>query len=181
MQLQALKRMALDQKHLLERYVDLYDSFQKYVESLTPYLNGKSAETEMLVAMERFRLLFAEYEAVFLEWEDGMQVVNRGIAAFLEGPDEFRNNEAGFRLMLTLATTKFEDILKKAGRDLRELHERVALEEGQSKAEEVTHVSSSALAKVKDADVVAEIATKWLGRAVKFAPWVYEVLKNLHP
>ncbi len=110
-----------------------------------------------------------------------MQVVNGGIAAFLEGPDEFHKNEAGFRLMLTLATTKFEDILKKAGRDLRELHERVALEEGQSKAEEVTHVSSSALAKVKDADVVAEIATKWLGRAVRFAPWAFEVLKNLHP
>jgi len=110
MQLQGLKRMALDQKHLLERYVDLYDAFQKYVESLTPFVNGKSAETAMLVTMERFRLLFAEYEGVFLEWEDGVQLVNTGVAAFLDDPDQFRNDQAKFRLMLTLATTKFEDI-----------------------------------------------------------------------
>ena len=179
MQLQALKIQALEQKHLLERLLTIYNSFQQYVESLTPFVNGEPAQNEMLVAGEKFRLAFTEYESAFYEWHDGDQVINAGVAAFLNHPDEFRNNEEAFRLKLTLATTKFEDLLKKEGRNLRELHERIALDEGQSKAEEVTHVPSSALSKLKDADTVAEIATKWLGKAVKFAPWVYEVLKNL--
>jgi len=79
-----------------------------------------------------------------------------------------------------LATEKFREILEKRGRSLREIHERIVLEEGQSKAEEVTHVPSSALAKLKNADSVAEILSKWGGRAVAFGTWAHEIIKNLH-
>jgi len=37
-----------------------------------------------------------------------------------------------------------------------------------------------AVAKIKEADAVAEIGSKWLGRIVKFAPWAYEIIKNIH-
>src|SRR6266852_1727851 len=178
MQLAALKRQALDQKHLLQRYLAIYDAFQKFVETLTPLVRGKTVDQPALMAAERFRLLFAEYEPAFCEWHDGDKLVNAAIATFLYHPNEFRDNEEQFRTTLLLATAKFEDLLSKAGRDLKEVHEQIALEENQSKAEAITKVPSSALSKLKDTDVVAEIATKWLGRAVQFAPWVYEVLKN---
>ncbi len=181
MDIRALKREALDQKQYLERLLVIYDAFQNYVENLKPLVRGEWPIAEYIQAHERFRLKFLEYETLFLEWHEGDQLVNEGIAALLYRPDEFRGNEDYFRMMLMVATAKFQDILEKAGRSLRETHEKIALEEGQSKAEEITRVPVSALTKLKDADAVAEIATKWLGRAVKFAPWVYEIVKGLHP
>ncbi len=82
--------------------------------------------------------------------------------------------------MLMRAAAKFQDILEKATRELRELHEQIALEEGQSRAEQVTQVPASALEKLKGADMVAEIAMKWLGRVIKFLPWATEIIENLH-
>ena len=180
MQEMTLKIEALEEKQYLERLLVLYDAFQMYVEALTPYVKGKAAGEELIAALERFRLKFEEYETLFLEWHDGEQTINAGGATFLTEADSFYNNEDNFRFALLLATTKFQDILEKRGRSLRELHEKIALVEGQSKAEEITHVPSSALTKLKDADTVAEIASKWMGRAVKFAPWALELLKNLH-
>jgi hypothetical protein len=179
MQLAALNRDALEQKHLLEHYFTIYDAFQDYVDKLTPYVLGKTASREMLVAFERFRLLFAEHESAFLEWHDGTQVINEGIAVFRGSPDAFQNDPEGFRLALTMATTKFEILSKMAARDLRELHEHIVALEGQEKAEEVTGVPVSALKKLADLDAAVEIGHKWLGRAVQYAPWVYEIVKRL--
>lgn len=78
-----------------------------------------------------------------------------------------------------MATTKFEILTKIAARDLRELHEHIAVVEGQEKAEKVTGVPTSALSQLKDLDSALEIGKKWLGRAIQFAPWVYEVFKHL--
>ncbi len=175
----ALKRRALQQRHALQHYFAIYDLFQQYVETLKPYVNGAEPDISLASAAERFRLAFSEHESLFLEWHEGDRVINTGVAAFLD-PDKFRKNEAAFQVMLLLATTKFEDILKKTGRDLKELHEEIALVEGASKAEEVTHVPASALTKIKEADAVAEIGSKWLGRIVKFAPWAYEIIKSIH-
>jgi hypothetical protein len=152
---------------------------QKYVEALTPFVTGAEPDVSLVAAQERFRLAFLEYEGRFLEWHEGHEVINEGVAAFLD-PDHFRRDENLFRMMLLLATRKFKDILKKATRDLTEMHEEIALVEGESKAEEITHVPSSAVAKIKEADAVVEIGRKWLGRVVKFAPWAYEVIKTIH-
>jgi hypothetical protein len=76
------------------------------------------------------------------------------------------------------ATTKFEVLTKTAARDLRQLHEHIALLEGQEKAENVTGVPASALKKIRDVDTAMEIGTKWLGRAIQFAPWVIHILKG---
>jgi len=179
MQLEALKRDALEQKHLLEHYFTIYDAFQDYVDKLTPYVLGKPASPEMLVSFERFRLLFTEHESAFLEWHDGNQLINGGIAVFLESPDALENNPDAFRLALSMATTKFEILSKMAARDLRELHEHIAALEGQEKAEKVTGVPVSALKKLADLDTALEIGHKWLGRAVQYAPWVYEIVKNI--
>ncbi len=181
MQLEALKRDALEQKHLLEHYFTIYDAFQDYVDKLTPYVLGKSATREMLVSFERFRLLLAEHESAFLEWHEGYQIINEGIAVFLGSPDAFENNPEAFRLALSMAATKFEILSKTAARDLRELHEHIAALEGQDKAEKVTGVPVSALKKLADLDTALEIGHKWLGRAVQYAPWVYEIVKRIGP
>jgi hypothetical protein len=179
MQLAALKRNALEQKHLLEHYFTIYDAFQDYVDKLTPYVLGKPPNPEMAIAFERFRLYFSEHEHAFLEWHEGEQVINEGIAAFLNSAHEFENNPEAFRLALTMATTKFEILSKMAARDLRELHEHIAALEGQDKAEKVTGVPVSALKKLADLDTALEIGHKWLGRAVQYAPWVYEIVKRI--
>ncbi len=176
--LTALKRQVLDQKHLLEHYFAIYAAFQNYVERLTPYVLGKPANQEMLVALEKFRLLFAEHESAFLEWQEGYQVINAAVATFLSDPDAFQHNTDGFRVALSLATTKFEILTKTAARDLRELHEHIVVVEGQEKAEKVTGVPVSALNQLKDLDSAVEIGTKWLGRAIKFAPWAIEIVKR---
>jgi hypothetical protein len=179
MQLAALKREALEEKHLLEHYFTIYAAFQDYVDKLTPYVLGKPPNPEMLVAYERFRLLFAEHESAFLEWHDGLQLINDGVATFLGNLDCFENNPAGFRLALSMATTKFEILSKTAARDLRELHEHIALLEGQEKAEKVTGVPVSALKKLEDLDTAMEIGRKWLGRAVQYTPWVIDTVRCL--
>ena len=179
MELTALKRQALEQKHLLEHYFTIYAAFQDYVDKLTPYVLGKPPNPEMLVAFERFRLLFAEHESAFFEWHDGLQLVNEGVATFLGSPDSFENNPAGFRLALSMAATKFEILSRIAGRDLRELHEHIAALEGQEKAEKITGVPVSALKKLEDLDTAMEIGRKWLGRAVLYAPWVLEIVRRL--
>jgi len=173
-----LKRQALDQKHILEQYFTLYAAFQEFVDKLTPYVQGQPASTEMFAAAERFRLLFSEHESAFLEWQEGHQVINGGIAAFLNEPDQFENNPEAFRLMLMIAMTKFKVLTETAARDLRQLHEHLAAIEGQDKAETVTGVPASALKKIQDTDTALEIGRKWLGRAIQYAPWVHEILKR---
>jgi hypothetical protein len=175
----ALKRQAVDQKHLLEHYFTLFEAFQNYVEKLTPFILGNPANQEMLVAAERFRLLFAEHESDFEEWHEGYRVINEAIAVFVNNPDEFKDNQSAFRIALSLATTKFEILIKMAARDLKELHEHIAVVEGQEKAEKVTGVPASALNQLKELDTALEIGKKWLGRAIQFTPWVYEVMKQL--
>jgi hypothetical protein len=173
-----LKREALDQRQLLQRYSAIYEAFQKYVECLTPVVCGAQPDPALLVSTaEKFRLLYLEYETQFCEWENGNEIINKGVAAFLN-PDFLRKEE--FRMMLLLATAKFEDLLGKAGRNLKELHEEIALVEGQDRAEEVTRVPSSALRKLKNVDAVAEILSKWLGRAVRFTPWAIDLLSRMH-
>src|SRR5258708_2669417 len=119
----ALKRKALHQRQLLQHYFAIYDAFQKYVEALTPFVKDGEPDNDLVAAEERFRLAFVEHESSFLEWRDGYEVINDGIAAFLD-PEHFRKDEELFRMMLLLATTKFEDILKKAARDLPETRMR---------------------------------------------------------
>ena len=81
--------------------------------------------------------------------------------------------------MLAGATTKFGVLTEISARNLRQLHEHIAVVEGQEKAEKITGVPLSALKKLQDVDSAMEIGRKWLGRAIQFAPWVHEILKHL--
>ncbi len=182
MEIQDLRRQALGARHYLERLLVVYEAFQSYVEALKSVVIGDTPNPELILqTRERFRLKFEEYQNLFLEWDEGEQNLNAGVAAFLDYPMEFRNNEAAFRTMLMAATEKFRDILEKAARTIRELHEQIALQDGEAKAEEITHVPASALTRLKNADTVVEILSKWAGKAIRFAPWAYEVIRTLHP
>ena len=154
---ETLKLNAVRQKHLLEHYFSIYAAFQDYVNKLTPYSLGGPAEPELLVTFERFRLLFLEHERDFVEWKEGYEVINDGVAAFVAGPDSFENNPAALQVSLMMATTKFEILSKNTARDLRELHEQIVVLEGQEKAEKVTGVPVSALKKLQDLDTTLEI------------------------
>lgn len=178
MDLKALKREALGERQSLERLLNLYFVFQEYVEALKPYVRGEAVGPELVAAMERFRLKFEEYDGLFYEWHDGEKELNAGIAAFVRMPDEFLNNQPSFDLMLMLATEKFRHILEKRLVQIKEVHENIALEEGQTKAEETTHVPKSAVEKAKDADALADIAYKWTGRALSFAPWAIKIIES---
>lgn len=182
MQVQTLKLETLDERQGLERLLVIYQSFQDYIQALTPIVKGEwPPSNEFLTAQEKFRLKFEEYEGLFFEWHEGVQEVNDAIAALLRRPEIFHNDTQGFELALPLATAKFQDILEKQARTLRELHEKIALLEGETKAEEITHIpKKSIMATIKDADQLAEIASKWGGKAIKFAPWAIELIKNLH-
>ena len=81
MQIQTLKREALEERQYLERLLTVYDAFQNYVEALKSSINGEVTGDELLVVSERFRLKFAEYENLFYEWEDGEQHLNAGLSA----------------------------------------------------------------------------------------------------
>jgi hypothetical protein len=61
MQIQTLKREALEERQYLERLLTVYDAFQNYVEALKSSINGEVTGDELLVVSERFRLKFAEY------------------------------------------------------------------------------------------------------------------------
>jgi hypothetical protein len=183
MPVERLKLEALEERQYLERLLVIYQSFQDYIQALTTVVKGEPPSHEFVIVREKFRLKFAEYEKLFCEWNyaDGVQQVYEPIRALLYEPETFSNNDRGFGLALPLATTKFQDILEKRNRALREVHERIALLEGEAIAEKITHLpSKSIMATIKDADQLAEIASKWAGKAIKFAPWALELLKNLH-
>jgi hypothetical protein len=63
---------------------------------------------EMLAVYERFRLLFTEHEDEFREWQEGLQIINLGVGAFVNHVEEFVNNPEQFRLRLLAATTKWK-------------------------------------------------------------------------
>jgi len=182
MQVQTLKLEALGERQRLERLLVIYQAFQDYIQALTPIVKGEwPPSNEFLTVQEKFRLKFEEYKSLFYEWHEGYEEVNDAIGALLYRPEIFHNDSLGFELALPLATAKFQDILEKQARTLRELHEKIALLEGETRAEEITHIpKKSMLATIKDADQLAEIASKWGGKAIKFAPWAIEILKNLH-
>jgi hypothetical protein len=181
MQLQTLKLEALGERHRLERLLVIYQSFQDYIQALTPIVKGEwPPSNEFYVAQQKFRLKFVEYESLFYEL-NGFQHLNEDVGALLNRPEDFRNNDRGFELALPLATAKFQDILEKQARTLRELHEKIALLEGETKAEEITHIpKKSIMATIKDADQLAEIASKWGGKVIRFAPWAIEIIRTLH-
>ncbi len=77
-----LKRQALDQKHLLEQYFTIYDAFQNFAERLKPYVQGEPANEKMFITYERFRLLLLEHQSDFLEWQEGVQVINEGVRIY---------------------------------------------------------------------------------------------------
>jgi hypothetical protein len=174
-----LKTEALDERQYLDRLLNLYFAFQEYVEALKPLVRGESVEPDLLAAVERFRLKYQEYDNLFYEWHEGEQTLNAGIAAFVRYPYEFRNNEHDFEIMLMLATEKFQHILEQRALKIKEVHEHIALQEGQAKAEEITHVPKSAVEKIKAADSLADIAFKWGGRALVFAPWAVKIVESL--
>lgn len=182
MQLQSVKLEALEERQYLERLLVIYQSFQDYIQALIPLVKGECPpSSEFAIIHERLRLKFKEYENLFLEWNEGDQTVYTPIALLLFKPEKFYNNERGFELALPLATTKFQDIIEKRMRSLREAHERITLLESEAKAEEITHIpKKSLMATIKEADQLAEIASKWGGQVIRFAPWALELLNNLH-
>lgn len=179
-----LKIEALHERQDLDRLVGLYEDFQGYIEKLARAIQGTMPEGELIAANETVRLRFRDEEHRFLEWSEGEQILNTAIFTLIEEPDAFARDLQGFQNYLLLATKKFEHLIRKKERRLKELHEEISLLTNEKEAREITWVEKpngdeSLPEKVKAADEVAEIGLKWAGRLVQFVPWARTVLKLL--
>src|SRR5258708_3024729 len=141
-QLQILKIDALEERQDLDGLVALYLEFQAYIEKLAEAFHGGGNRSDLAAAHEALRLHLRDEENRFLEWSDGERVLNRPIFSLLEDPDP-----GTFERDLMLATQKFEYMIRKKERSLRELHERIAVLTSDQDAQAVTHVEVDSLSK----------------------------------
>jgi hypothetical protein len=181
MDLQNIKLHALEQKHDLERLADLYLNFQRYIESLKQLVGSAESNANFFVAHEEMRLCFADHEYRFYEWHEGEQLVNSSIYSLIFEPVRFQNNPLEFRDTLVLATKKFEYLIRRKERELRELDDKIRLVVGEKEAHSLTGVEkqpvgTSEVETVRRTDEIAEVGLKWGGRIFTFTSWLLKVL-----
>jgi hypothetical protein len=175
------KLEALQQKQYIDRLVALYEEFQTYIEGLVSALNCPDRLTEqdyetLVRRQEALRLHLDEKENLFLEWHDGEQVLNPHIFSLVREPDTYRHDRNAFRCSVLLATEKFEYLIRKQERSLRELHEQIALLTSEGEAQAVTTLEprsrlQSTASKMGDVDQIIDKGLKWGGHLVKFGLW----------
>lgn len=181
---QNLKMRALEERQDFERLVDLYQSFQTYIEQLAEAIRSGTPSNELVSRQQALCLELRDEEHRFHEWHDGELQLNPAIFSLVEEPDEYLTSPAVLQASLLLATAKFEYLIRKKERSLRELHEKIALMTTEGEARNVTSMepsssSGSVVGKVKGADAVAEIGLKWAGRGLMFMSWAENILRTI--
>ena len=181
---QDLKMIALEERQDFERLVDLYQGFQTYIEQLAEAIRSGTPSNELVSRQQALRLELRDEEHRFTEWHNGELVLNTAIFSLVEEPEDYLTNPAALHAALLLATQKFEYLIRKKERSLRELHEKIALMTTESEARNVTRVeprssSGSVVEKAKGADAVTEIGLKWAGRVLKFMSWAESILRTI--
>ena len=175
------KLEALQQRQYIDRLVELYKEFQDYIEGLARDLNEPDAVTQqdletLVRRQESLRLHLDEKENLFLEWHEGDQVLNPHIFSLVREPGAYRHDRNGFRCAVLFATQKFEHLIRKEERSLRELHEQIALLTSEEEAHAVTTLEprsrlQSAANKMVNADQIIDKGLKWGGHLLKFGLW----------
>lgn len=181
------KLAALQQKQYIDRLVALYEEFQTYIEGLARALYGPDQLTEhelenLVRRQEALRLHLDEKENLFLEWQEGEQVLNHHIFSLVRDPDTYRHDRNAFRGSVLLATEKFAYLIREQERSLRELHEQIALLTSEGEAQAVTTLEpqprlQSTASRMADADQIIDTGLKWGGHLVKFGLWAKGVLE----
>jgi len=177
--LQSLKMEALDCRHYIERVLSLFADFQEYVEEMIPTVQCRPPSANLPSRYERFRLSFQEYENIFLEWHEGDQIINPGIAQFVDHAVEFRGAPREFEAALLIATKKFQHLISRKERDLRELHDKIEALTSEAEADKVAAIAPSITERIRGMDDVAERGYKWLGRIKDLLPWARMLIESL--
>lgn len=183
------KREALLTKQELRRLVEFYGRFQKYIEgSAGSIVKGNrltvSAETARLALEHEFEDLGSN----FREWLDGEQYPTQSIARLIQAPEEFARRPDHLEIDLRDATAKFEHLIRTQHRELTDLHEKIALEEGESVAANVTELRvlptpptqpTSTIEEITKWNDLVEAGITWGGRLILFGPWLEKVVQVL--
>jgi hypothetical protein len=179
------KQEALGLKQDLAHLVEFYEEFQRYVEELADVVAGQSHVTEALERRQRSLQLALrdEHEHRFREWHNGEELLTGSVVRLIESPVA---DAEVFKKDLEGAVSKFEHLIRRGERELRNIHERIALLEGEDVAKSITTLEPvvalssepSLGARLEQADRIADAGVKWGGRIVKFFPWAYLILKS---
>jgi len=182
------KLEALQLKQYIDRLVTLYKEFQTYVEGLARALYEQDEVTrqdlEALVRQqEQLRLHLDDNENLFLEWNEGDQILNPHIFSLVREPDLYRHDRNGFRGAVLLATEKFEYLIRKQETSLRELHDQLALLTSEEVATATTSLEtksrlSSTADSMAKADQIIDKGIKWGGHVIQFGLWARDLFQT---
>lgn len=180
MDVMPLKLEALEHRQDLDHLLDLYGQFQRYVELLTPVVRGEKPSAEFPTVHGKLQLALRDEEGRFLEWADGNQVLNPDVYGLVDDNDSLRDPTT-FANAVAGATTKFEHLIRESERSLRQLHEKIALIEGETQAQQVTTLESRSelQERLSKVDAAAEAGLKWGARIYKFGSWAVGIAKSL--
>ena len=176
-----LKRTALSHRQDLGDVVELYEGFQNYIEHLARVLKGDLSWQEFDQTQVRYDLQLTDMETLFYEWYEGEQILNLSIFSLVREPQQYSGDPEVFKTDLLRAVEKFKYLIGQREKELRKLHERIALESSESEAETITQLEPSGkpgslIDQAKRADETMESAWKWGGRVVKFISWASTIL-----
>ena len=184
-EIRALKLNALEERQDLARLVSLYESFQAYTEALAKVIRQEATPESLKAIYLEVRHEFDDEEPRFLEWNEGEQVLNSAIYSLVRNPRLFIDSPGDLRDTLLAATVKFQHLIAKQERNLRELHERIALITSEAEAYGLTKVESregeqpGLAEKAQQADTIGEIGIKWAGKLLRFGSWAEGILSGL--
>jgi hypothetical protein len=179
--LMELKRTALSYRQDLDDVVDLYLGFQNYIEHLARVLKGDLSWQEFGRTQVSYDLRLTDREPLFYEWDEGEQVLNMPVFSLVREPQHYGGELEFFKVDLLRAVEKFKYLIDRRERELRKVHEKIALELSESEAETITQLEPprkpvSLIDQAKRADETMESVWKWGERLVRFLPWANTIL-----
>lgn len=193
-----LKSQALDIRQDIDHLVTFYRRFQAYVERLAAVIAGQ-AEWDQTLQREQTALDVAferEHGHRFLEWESGEQQYRGSVYDLIKEPGGYRNRPDVFAYDVQDAAVTFEQLFDTKERELRNLHEHIALLDGEQEARRVTTIEPAELtppaatpaqhaepegetadARAEWLEGVADKVYRWGGRAIQFGLWACTTLQ----
>ncbi len=151
-------------------------------------LNDSVTRQEVLQLHNAIRLRWDDEQVRFLEWESGQEILNPDVSGLISEPARYVEDANMFADVLTAAVAKFQYLISKQERELKHLHEKIALLAGEAEAEAITTLDrpapsssdkSSLADRVKRADDLGNFALKWGGKAIQFGTWTAQILQHL--
>jgi hypothetical protein len=173
---------ALDQRHDLERILEVNDRFRENTESLAKILTGGSADEFVAQNLALQKEMESE-EYRFLEWRDGDKVWNQAIHTLTFSPGAYQQSPEAFAQDALEASIIFDKMIRDRLRDLYRTNDHIEMLSDEPTARKLTRVDPAERPKlsqrIKKIDEVADVAIKWGGRVVSALPHVLPYLEKI--